>query len=351
MVGDARISTMTAEAKVVRRFQPLFKMGEGSCAVVMRCLDLQTCQVVAVKRMRDPDSEEDIARMDHEFRMHGRMKRAGLTEGASMLLMAFRTPKTRRLALVFRAHDITLSKRMMTRNKHWPMKEVATVLRHLLQLLARWKKHALVHADLVPANMMFDYSSSCSPGDALKPTVIDFGMARFYGASDLWVWSDPERYLQTANYRSPEVTVQAVELYGPAMDVWSLGCVALGLACNRTFFRSCTGRDLLEEHVKLLGAYPDAVLDKAICLFGAFERCGPENKWTCTLLQRPADIFVSSMLHEGCSAAFIDLMRRMLALDPRQRIEPEAALQHAFFADGQPSKQGTTTSDPGDRKE
>jgi len=43
--------------------------------------------------------------------------------------------------------------------------------------------------------------------------VIDFGMARFYGPNDLWAWSDQERYLQTANYRAPEVTVQAVQLY------------------------------------------------------------------------------------------------------------------------------------------
>ncbi len=332
------VATMTSakESKKTRRFKPIKTVGRGACATVIAAFDSELVQVVAIKRPTDPTDKTSAERAQHEFRMHCRMRRLNLTFGVSELLYAFRTPKTKSLALVFPLNDSTLWQMMAVRESVSSVQEAASIVHPLLQLLAAWKKHNLVHADLTPANIMLTWPSTYENKSPPHLSVIDLGLARFINGKETWSDAD-DRYLQTVHYRAPEVAVQAVKFYGPAMDMWSVGCILVDLLQPSMCFRSQTGLSLVLEHMAWLGKYPDDLIDAAKLPVKSL-KTGADAKGLSTdalvaqkLPRKHLKSYESTECSEKLHAQLCDLVGRMLTLDPRKRIEPDDALKHPFF--------------------
>ena len=68
--------------------------------------------------------------------------------------------------------------------------------------------------------------------------IIDFGLAKYYG-------SPGKAYstgVVTRHYRSPELLFGA-KYYGPAIDIWSLGCILGELILRVSMFPGSTDID------------------------------------------------------------------------------------------------------------
>ena len=93
----------------------------------------------------------------------------------------------------------------------------------------------VIHRDLKPANVLLN--SDCSV------KVCDFGLARsfFAGANDL------TEYVMTRWYRAPEVMLSYQD-YGPAVDVWSAGCILAELLGSKPL---CPGTDYLDQLIRI----------------------------------------------------------------------------------------------------
>lgn len=97
------------------------------------------------------------------------------------------------------------------------------------------KAHAIgvVHRDLKPENLFLTHREDGSP--CIK--LLDFGIARLGD-------TDSPHKVQTAagfifgtpSFMSPEQTTGAVELIGPATDIWALGLVAYKLLTGKDFW-------------------------------------------------------------------------------------------------------------------
>jgi serine/threonine protein kinase len=93
------------------------------------------------------------------------------------------------------------------------------------------------HGDLKPENILwFPQDESISKNGVLKIT--DFGISRFSKED-----SKEGHVSHSPTYRSPEYAVSKV--YGPACDVWALGCIFLEFA---TWF--CGGYYAVEKFSK-----------------------------------------------------------------------------------------------------
>ena len=79
-----------------------------------------------------------------------------------------------------------------------------------------------MHRDLKPDNMMFDNTGT------LK--LIDFGMAKQFGAE-----IQHSQFHFTLAYRPPEIILGA-KYYGPASDMWSVGCILAEIVMRQVFF-------------------------------------------------------------------------------------------------------------------
>ncbi|MBL8744127.1 MAG: protein kinase, partial [Myxococcales bacterium] len=112
----------------------------------------------------------------------------------------------------------------------------------------------LLHRDLKPANIRFDSQSGC-----IK--LIDFGLARSFGAGAETTVTEPGRFLGTPRYVSPE-QARGEPRIDPRSDVFSLGGILYRCFSGRPAFDACNLQGLLhailyEPHLSLAEAVPE----------------------------------------------------------------------------------------------
>ena len=89
---------------------------------------------------------------------------------------------------------------------------IKCIMKQMLEGLNHLHSNWIMHRDLKPGNMVI------TAGGVLK--LIDFNSAKIYGSPS----REHTATTTTINYRSPEQLFSSM-LYGPAIDIWSVGCI------------------------------------------------------------------------------------------------------------------------------
>ncbi|XP_013856600.1 homeodomain-interacting protein kinase 2, partial [Austrofundulus limnaeus] len=201
----------------------------------------------------------------------------------------------------------------------------------------------MAHSDIKLDNLMLvDHTST-----PFKVKLIDFGLTRF--TSDLY----ESVKLQALGYRAPEVFLGL--LPNEAVDIWGLG-ISLGeLYLGQMMLSGINELEILSSIVNLLGQPDKFVLDRAcrathyftlyetdseitwkIKPVRIYQRKSGERKETNSKLKSLDDLleiksFISNPHEMQDLKEFIDLLKRMLAVNPGDRIKPADALKHDFI--------------------
>ncbi|KAJ2796448.1 hypothetical protein H4S07_006219 [Coemansia furcata] len=162
-------------------------------------------------------------------------------------------------------------------------------------------------------------------GGALR--VADFGLARKYGSP----LGHMTGLVVTLWYRAPELLFGAKE-YSAAVDMWSVGCIFAELLVHKPFLQ---GRGEIDQISKIFAAvgtptqetWPGFDRLPSARMFKFSPRLGTGRQ---PLRDRLRDV-------EPTEQA-LNLLARLLALDPKQRITAEDALEHPYFAEAPPPK-------------
>lgn len=177
----------------------------------------------------------------------------------------------------------------------------------------------VVHRDLKPANLLIDLESC-------DVKICDFGLSRSIeedgGEGGEGAGEARTLYVVTRWYRAPEVLLGYTR-YGSEIDLWSLGCIFGELLCRRPLLNGDNFVMQLEKINDFLGT-PTA-----------------DDIWYVT--NDKARNFVLNVLPKrlgqdfgakfpGASPAALDLLKRLLAVDPRQRADAPSALAHPYLA-------------------
>lgn len=191
----------------------------------------------------------------------------------------------------------------------------------LMLMRATWFCHAnyVLHRDIKPNNLLIAANGEIKLADfGLARSMPDPGTQMTYNTITIW-------------YRPPELFFQA-RMYSGKVDVWSCGCV-FGELISR---------------VVMFPAMPDTEMNmvKLIC-----EKVGTpmEENWpgvsklkgyvTPTEITplRPRDFW--NVHYRAIGDLGVDLLIKMLLLDPRKRLSSEEVLKHEFWtADPRPSR-------------
>jgi dual specificity tyrosine-phosphorylation-regulated kinase 2/3/4 len=171
----------------------------------------------------------------------------------------------------------------------------------LLCLRELWKL-GIVHADIKPENILTNDS------DFWQTKVADFGTACF---TEQQIFS----YIQSRYYRAPEVLYGL--RYGPAIDMWSLGCVVYELLTGEPIFPAQKETELAEMIEICLGPPPTEIYKKG-------------SKWNLFPRQKPLQkhdgidslVFMVASLPRVISK----FIRGCLLWNPDDRFTPEQAL-------------------------
>jgi dual specificity protein kinase YAK1 len=218
---------------------------------------------------------------------------------------------------------------------------IQSFARSLFQALVALKRCGIIHGDLKPENVML-----ANPMPSLVK-ISDFSMA-FYSGRPI------SAEIQSMYYRAPELVLHLPFSY--PIDIWSLGCLFAELFLGLPVFPGMTEFHLLEFITSSLGHIPFEMIDgspQKNLLFHADgtykgqEQICRERRESPVVMNGIAispDIRETILAYElgrGATAAakrketgrrvlFIDLLFKMLKLNPTERITPEEGLCDEF---------------------
>jgi mitogen-activated protein kinase 7 len=183
----------------------------------------------------------------------------------------------------------------------------------------------VLHRDLKPGNLLVN--ADCE----LK--ICDFGLARGYSDNSEQNAGYMTEYVATRWYRAPEIML-SFQSYTKAIDLWSVGCILAELLGGRPFFKGRDYVDQLNQILHYLGTPTEETLS----------RIGSQRVSNQPLTQTKvkAQDYVRNLpfmpkipfnhIFPKANPQALDLLERLLAFDPAERITVEEALEHQYLA-------------------
>ncbi|XP_050044324.1 uncharacterized protein [Dermacentor andersoni] len=218
------------------------------------------------------------------------------------------------LVFEYMDHDLMglLESGLVDFNEH----HVASFMRQLLDGLSYCHRRNFLHRDIKCSNILMNNRGQIK--------LADFGLARLYSAEDK---ARPyTNKVITLWYRPPELLL-GEERYGPAIDVWSCGCILGELFTRKPVFQANQEMAQLEAISRVCGTPCPAVWPRVIQLphwatFRPKKQHRRRLREEFSFLPGPA----------------LDLLDQMLELDPERRITAEAALRSPWLAQVRPER-------------
>ncbi|TKS85261.1 Homeodomain-interacting protein kinase 2 [Collichthys lucidus] len=265
-----------------------------------------------------------------------------------------------RICLKFDLLDLSLYSYLKERNfDSLTTAELRPVIAQLATALSHLRSIGLVHADLKPDNLMI-VDRHQTP---LQVRLIDFGLAHPVAAVE------PGTCVQTRTNPKGEVMLHLP--FNDAIDMWSLGITAAELSTGYPLYPGNTDYDVLCFIFEMQGQPSDNILDRGLRTGYYFDRdqTNGQQHWT---FKSPEDfaeqtgyyaVDTREYRHENLDALvhvieeeiegtpqglLVDLIKRMLHLDPDVLIKPLEVLRHPFFCiTSSSSADPVTTMDDG----
>lgn len=197
-----------------------------------------------------------------------------------------------------------------------PINIIKSILYQILSGIAYVHSKNFFHRDLKPQNILVNlpysnWNCSCeSEKDYPVVKITDFGFCRVFCNSN----KKYSKETMTPLYRAPEVLLGEEE-YTSKVDLWSIGCIFAELLLGHPFFNESVSE---VDIVKKLFEFFE--IDSKISNFSEIctkDMVVKKEKWVENFPKIDS---------EG-----IDLLSKLLTVDPTKRISAEDALKHGFF--------------------
>eukprot|EP00347_Sterkiella_histriomuscorum_P014622 403360177 len=286
------------------------KLGEGTYGIVYKSRDRETGEIVALKKIRLEHADEGIpSTAIREIALLQELRHPNIVQLKDIV------HGENKLYLIFEYFNLDMKKYLDQNGGPLTPPQVKSMLYQLLQGLVHCHKRRIMHRDLKPSNLLVDFK-----GQHMK--IADFGLARTFGLP----LKSYTHEVVTLWYRAPEILL-GQKVYSTAVDMWSVGCIFYEMAHKRPLFYGDSEIGQIFKIFKIMGTPTDETWQ------GIGEL--PEFKFTFPHWKTDATqnlIKMSSNMDETA----VDLLIKMVHLEPSKRISAKEALQHPYFQDYRP---------------
>jgi dual-specificity kinase len=331
------------------RYKVLSKMGEGTFGRVLECWDRKHRDYVAIKIVRNIDKYRHAAMI--ELEVLNTLERNDQSGSRHCVALREWFDYRGHVCMVFEKLGPSLFD-FLRKNEYrpFPMDLVQEFSRQLLESVAYLHELQLIHTDLKPENILLvslDFCRSASVTSGRRPTasrvvpsssaikVIDFGSATFEDQHHSSVVS-------TRHYRAPEVILGLGWSY--PCDMWSIGCIITELLTGDALFQMHENLEHLAMMEQVLGPMPDNMAARSAKLQCSKYFAGSRLAWPDGATSKKSVKAVAKLrglrrhlLENGDSSGvphmelIVDLVSRMLAYEPSERLTAQQALAHPFM--------------------
>lgn len=313
-----------APARSVENYDKLNDIEEGAYGWVARAREIRTGRVVALKRLKIDTVEAQETGLPvtglREIQILKDCSHRNIVELREVVVGEGDDTSSRGngienifLVLEFVEHDLKSILEDMP--EPFLASEVKTLLLQLASGVAYLHDHWILHRDLKSSNLLLNNRGQ------LK--IADFGMARYVG--------DPPPSLTqlvvTLWYRAPELLL-GTKTYGPAIDMWSVGCIFGEILTREPLLPGKNEVDTLTKIFELCGIPSDES-------WPGFRRL--PNARSLRLPTNPKNTppaatgSVVRAKFPFLTAAGSALLSALLSLNPDARPTAKEMLQHEYF--------------------
>ncbi|XP_040214988.1 mitogen-activated protein kinase 14-like [Rana temporaria] len=296
--------------EVPARYKELRAIGSGAYGTVCSTKDSVTEERVAIKKLLRPfQSLIHAKRAYRELRLLKHMNHDNVISLLNVFSAddSLETFQTFYLVMPYIPLDLTRVMKIQKLNHSM----IVYLLYQILRGLQYIHSAGVVHRDLKPSNL--------GVNENYEIKILDFGLAR-------QTESEMTGYVVTRWYRAPEIILNWMH-YNQTVDIWSVGCILAEMITGRVLF---PGGDYFDE------------LNKIIEVIGS-----PQPSLIIKMESKHAQDYLKMLPHKQkknfkevfptMNALEIDLLEKMLELDPEKRLSAAECLAHPYLEEFQDS--------------
>lgn len=300
-------------------YERLARLDEGTYGVVWKARDTATDETVALKQIK----------FDQVMTKEG-FPMTALREISVLLDLSHECIVTVREMVVGDAFDKVFMvmefmemdlQEAIKRSGHapFPQSELKNMMFQVLSAMNHIHEKWYVHRDMKTSNILVHQSG--------KIALCDFGLARKYQMP----LKALTQMVITLWYRPPELLF-GEHIYGPEVDMWSIGCIFGELLKKEAMLQGRGELDQLDKIFKLLGTPNDESWPGFRSLPNARTFRWKPRDGSQLGKVFPVNTFTGGQTYLDSNG--LDLLAKLLTLNPRKRITAADALEHSYFKEG-----------------
>ncbi|KAL9691848.1 hypothetical protein QQ045_012275 [Rhodiola kirilowii] len=302
-------------------FEKLEQIGEGTYGQVFMAWDKATGEIVALKRIRMDNEREGfpitaireirlLKKLDHPnvVKLKEMVTSTGICKFFKLCCNTYGNKYRGSIYMVFEYMDHDLTGLSDRPGQRFTIPQIKCYMKQLLTGLHYCHLHTVLHRDIKGSNLLIDNEG------ILK--LADFGLARLFASDQN---ANLTNRVITLWYRSPELLLGATK-YGAAVDMWSVGCIFAELLYGKPILPGKTEPEQLSKIFELCGG-ADEVVWPGVSKLPWYNQFKPSRP----MKRRLREVFRHFDRHA------LDLLDKMLTLDPAQRISATDALDAEYF--------------------
>eukprot|EP00924_Labyrinthula_sp_SR-Ha-C_P004582 augustus_masked-scaffold_1-processed-gene-5.48-mRNA-1 protein AED:0.03 eAED:0.03 QI:0/-1/0/1/-1/1/1/0/422 len=305
----------------VQNYKIQKQVGQGTFGEVFKAQSISTAQKVALKKIIAQNRLDGFPLTAlREIKLLTKMNHDNILNLIEVIPESISTNsnetlegyKTSYMVLDYLSYDLTgvVENRKITLDQG----QIKCILKQVLEGLHYMHKNRIMHRDLKTSNLLLDEKG--------RIRIADFGLARS------WVNVKNFKYttkVVTLWYRAPELLLDFGN-YTPKIDIWALGCIFAELVARSSLLPGKDEGEQLHLIFKLCGTPSEEEYPKL------HEHYKNSNS-SFVKVDRNFDQVLKERL-SSLDETGVDLLKKMLTINPDKRITAEDALDHDYFWSG-----------------